>query len=74
MQARRARDIAAMLAMGVGCSAVIVWLVTGKLSTIEVAAISVGAYGLGVISSRFTVSLFKRLKRSFNNELDDDHH
>ena len=66
MQRRWPKNILAILALGVGGCALIAWLISGELSIVEVVGLCIGAYGLGVMSSRLTMSLIKRLKHRFN--------
>ena len=66
MQRRWPKNMLAILALGVGGCALIAWLISGELSIGEVVALSVGAYGLGVISNRLIMSLTKRLRHRLN--------
>jgi hypothetical protein len=66
----------AVIAMGIGIVAAALWWVDGRLSTIELIALVIGAYGVGVISARAIWSpLIKRMKKGQEsksaNKLDD---
>jgi hypothetical protein len=71
MRSRSAGNAVAILSLAIGCSAVIVWLITGRLSLVVMIALSVGSYGLGIVSSWFSGRMIKRLKRGPRKSSDN---